>query len=172
MLGIPNDISKEESVWKVAPSALTPTPTPTPTSSLIHTLETPLQVACGLDLTLILHDGVVFSCGWAADGQTGQGTDQDTICLSPIAFSVEPKDIAVSTARSNSDLGKASSTLVAATAADNKPPLYQIKQVSTRADCSFALLEILNSKQRLLYTWGNSEYGQTSLGKKNDKVSV
>ena len=32
-----------------------------------------LQIACGLDHTLLLStDGKVFSCGWGADGQTGK----------------------------------------------------------------------------------------------------
>jgi len=32
-----------------------------------------LQIACGMDHTLLLSDeGEVFSCGWGADGQTGE----------------------------------------------------------------------------------------------------
>ena len=31
------------------------------------------QLACGMDHTLLLSDeGEVFSCGWGADGQTGE----------------------------------------------------------------------------------------------------
>ena len=31
------------------------------------------QIACGMDHTLLLSDkGEVFSCGWGADGQTGE----------------------------------------------------------------------------------------------------
>lgn len=34
------------------------------------------QVACGLDHVLALTDsGQVFSCGWGADGQMGNGTE-------------------------------------------------------------------------------------------------
>ena len=38
------------------------------------------QIACGMDHTLLLSDeGEVFSCGWGADGQTGERAE--CICL-------------------------------------------------------------------------------------------
>ena len=40
-----------------------------------------LQVACGLDHTLLLgHDGRVMSCGWGADGQTGKSVTCTCMC--------------------------------------------------------------------------------------------
>ncbi|KJE93085.1 hypothetical protein CAOG_03928 [Capsaspora owczarzaki ATCC 30864] len=105
---------------------------------LANTPEMPLRVACGLDLTLILHADVLYASGWGADGQTGLGVDTDVRLLSPIVF--EAEDF----------VGE------------------KVHHFATRADCSYALVSNSNGVHRL-FTWGNSEYGQTSLGKKPDK---
>lgn len=43
------------------------------------------QVECGQDTSLFLsEDGVVYSCGWGADGQTGRGRYNNEPCVGPV----------------------------------------------------------------------------------------
>ncbi|CAJ1063244.1 RCC1-like G exchanging factor-like protein [Xyrichtys novacula] len=127
-------------------------------SHIIHKMDgfdsRVVQVACGQDHSLFLTEtGKVFSCGWGADGQTGQcssgfrgfNRDRRQLCgLIGVFLHCCPglghHSVSSSPVEVGGDLAG-----------------VKVQQVSTYGDCSLAV-----SSDGELFGWGNSEYLQLS----------
>jgi len=95
--------------------------------------EIPFRVECGMDHTAVLTElGNVYTMGWGADGQLGNGQTKD----SPIPVLVQGFHG------------------------------IKMKKISTKMDFTLALAE-----DNSVYSWGNSEYGQTGHSKEKTQIT-
>ncbi|KAJ1989322.1 hypothetical protein H4R33_002102 [Dimargaris cristalligena] len=121
------DESESYSLSGFRPTQITP---PSDESEPIHIKS----VGAGLDHSVLMsQNGHIYTMGWAADGQVGQGSAFKSHCL---------------TARRIPGIADIS-----------------FRKISTKSDFTWAL-----DHTGQVYFWGNSEYGQSMLGHKTDRI--